>query len=192
MLSRSSSASFQVIWSHLISPSPFIFSLFILEKKLFPRMTPVDYPGLSDMINTLPYIVHHLFFSLWGPESNVLFCSLLPQQISSPVLYLQKDIFPDVCALHSLADWMTVVRMVINPMLAWCVWGAARGQTHGTTINGCPEKWQPEIVWTFFLPLPLQLQQITEGNPECLSITVWTGSCHLQPGCCKVEKDTSG
>lgn len=85
----------------------------------------------------IPYLTSYIiFFSLWGPENNVLFHSLLPQQISSPVLYLQKDIFPDVCALHSLADWMAIVRIVINPMLARCVWGAASGRTHGTAING--------------------------------------------------------
>lgn len=99
-------------------------------------MTPVDYLEVSGMINTLPYIVHHLFSPL-GPREQCPFCSLLPQQISSPVLYLRKDIFPDVCALHRLADWMAVVRIVINPMLAWCVWGAASGQTHRATIKGC-------------------------------------------------------
>lgn len=83
-------------------------------------MTPVDYPEVSGMIKPylISYIILFFFFSIGGPERNVLFCSLLPQQISSPVLYLQNDIFPDVCALHRLADWMAVVRIIINPLLA--------------------------------------------------------------------------
>lgn len=138
---------------------------------------------------TLYHTSFFFFFSTGGPERNVLFCSLLPQQISSPVLYLQKDIFPDVCAPHRLADWMAVVRVIINPLLAWCVWGCSQRSDSWSYHKWLSEKWQPEIVQRFFFPLPPRSHWVTKGNPGSLSITVWAESCphflcvlSLEPG----------
>lgn len=38
-----------------------LFSLFILEERLFTRITLLYCPEISAMINTLPWIVHHIF-----------------------------------------------------------------------------------------------------------------------------------